>query len=123
MGWRCVQTSDTNQPKYPHIETIDLWFIANPNYREIASGPSLCADLKSSGQPQVTVTFDTWGNRFTGLHGYDTIEMSSGKRQLKIYGTESGGFHDDTPHYGNFDSVQDKKIHPEKYRFPIDTFR
>jgi hypothetical protein len=69
------------------------------------------------------VTFDTWGNRFVGLHGYDTTAISVGAKRLQIYDTQQGGFHEDDPHYGNFDSEQDKKLHPEKYKFPIDTFR
>lgn len=123
MGWQCTGTFDTTSPKHPHVESVKLWFIVNPHYEELASGPSLCADLKASAQPDVDVTFDVWGNSLIGLHGYDITNISVGGKQLKLYGSESGGFHDDTLHYGNFSSEQDKKLHPEKYRFPLDIFR
>jgi hypothetical protein len=123
MGWLCTGIRDTTDPNFLHVESIKLWFVVNPHYEESASGPSLCADLRALGQPDVVVTFDTWGNKFMGLHGYNTTKISVGTKQLKVYGAESSGFHDDTGHYGNFNSEQDKKLHPEKYRFPLDTFR
>ena len=71
----------------------------------------------------MVVTFDTWGNRFAGLHGYDTIGISVGTKRLQIYDMQQGGFHDDDPYYGSFTSAQDKKMNPEEYRFPVNTFR
>ena len=70
----------------------------------------------------MTVTFDVWGNKSGGLHGYDTIEIEAAGKKLQIYGSESGGYHDDTPHFGNFDSEADKRQHPELYHFPLDVF-
>jgi hypothetical protein len=123
MGWQCAGASDTGNARYPHVETAIFWFRDNPRYHETASGPSLCADLSAAGKPDVDMTFDTWGNAFLGLHGYDTVALAANGKKIVLYGGESGGFHDDEPHYGNFNSDEDKKTHPEKYKFPIDTFR
>jgi hypothetical protein len=97
MGWKCVSVQDTKYAQYPHVEVAAFWFRDNPHFEERASGPKLCADLQASGVPDVEMTFDTWGNRFWG-------------------------FHDDEPHFGSFSSAEDKKQHPAKYKFPIDTF-
>lgn len=122
MGWQCTGIADTGNARFPHVEGVKLWFLENPRYEERASGPSLCADLKASGFTDVAVTFDVWGNRIQGLHGYDLTGIAVGSKLLKVYGGESGGFHGD-PHYGDFDSAVDAKKHPEVYRFPIDVFR
>jgi hypothetical protein len=45
--------------------------------------------------------------------------MAVGSEQLKTYGFESGGFHDDTVHYGDYDSKQ----HPDLDGFPLDVFK
>jgi hypothetical protein len=122
MGWQCVGVVDTRDKKFPHVEGIKLWFLDNPHYEEHASGPQLCAELAASGRPDVAVTFDVWGNRFNGLHGYNLTTIAVRSKLLTLYGSESGGFHDDTWHYGNFDSKIDQKQHPEVYRFPLDVF-
>jgi len=67
----------------------------------------------------VSVTFDVWGNKVNGLHGYNGAGMAVGSEQLKTYGFESGGFHDDTVHYGDYDSKQ----HPDLDGFPLDVFK
>jgi hypothetical protein len=122
MGWQCTGTADTGNQTYPHVEGVKLWFLENPRYEERASGPSLCADLNSSGQPTVAVTFDVWGNRMQGLHGYDLTGITLGSKALKLYSSESGGYHGD-PRFGNFDSKADEEKHPEKYRFPLNVYK
>ena len=99
-----------------------MWFLENSHYEEGASGPSLCAGLQASGRPDVAVTFDVWGNKSMGLHGYNLSSISVGSNELKVYGSSSGGFHGE-PGYGNFDSKADEKQHPEVYRFPLEVFR
>ena len=91
---------DTGDRKFPHVESIKLWFLDNPRYEERASGPRLCAELTASGLSDAAVTFVVWGNRINGLHGYDLASISVRSKPLALYGSESGGFHDDTPHYG-----------------------
>lgn len=122
MGWQCTGITDTGNQVYPHVESVKLWFLDNPRFEERASGPSLCVDLSASGRPDVAVTFDVWGNRVQGLHGYDLTSMSLGSKALKVYDSESGGYHGD-PAVGNFDSRVDEKQHPEKYRFPLDVYK
>lgn len=122
MGWACVAVEDTGNAQYPHVELAKFWFRENPRYEERATGPSLCADLKALGATDVEMTFDTWGNRIWGLHGYDTTKLTADGKEIALYGSESGGYHGD-PSYGNFNSVDDMKQHPEKYKFPIDTFK
>ena len=107
MGWKCVSVADTKYAQYPHVE---------------AAGPRLCANLQGSGASDVEMTFDTWGNRFWGFHGYDTTKLTANGKDIVLYDSSSGGFHDDEAHYGSFSSADDKKQHPEKYKFPIDTF-
>ena len=121
MGWQCVGTENTGDAKFPHVESIKMWFLENTHFEERASGPSLCSDLTASGRPDVAVTFDVWGTRLNGLHGYDLKSIAVGQKQLRVYGSESGGFHGD-PSYGNYDSEVDRKKHPEVYRFPLDVF-
>jgi hypothetical protein len=70
----------------------------------------------------VTVTFDVWGNRSYGLRGYNITGIAVGLNQLRLYDSETGGFHGD-PHHGGFDSRVDELEHPEVYRFPLDIFR
>jgi len=123
MTWQCMGTLDTGNGTYPHVESVNLWFVENSYFQEEVSGPSLCADLKSSGQTNVAVIFDTWGNKWVGLHGYYIQTISLGAKQLTIYDNGSGGFRDNTGGYGNFNSEDDKRANPQKYRFPPDTFR
>jgi hypothetical protein len=124
MGWQCTGITDTSDPRHPHVESAKFWFIDNPRFEEHESGPTLCADLQNApAKADVEMTFDTWGNTRLGLHGYDTIKLEINGKPTTLYGGESGGFHDDDPHYGNFNSVEDKRLHPEKYHFPPDTFR
>jgi hypothetical protein len=122
MGWQCTGISDTENSKFPHTEGIKLWYLENPRYEERASGPSLCADLRVSGRPDVTVTFDVWGNSLQGLHGYDLANIRVGSKPLAVWDSASGGFHGDS-NYGNFDSETDKRKRPEVYRFPLDVFK
>jgi hypothetical protein len=122
MGWKCVSVQDTKYAQYPHVEVAAFWFRDNPHFEERASGPKLCADLQASGVPDVEMTFDTWGNRFWGFHGYDTTKLTANGKEIVIYDSSSGEFHDDEPHFGSFSSAEDKKQHPAKYKFPIDTF-
>lgn len=122
MGWKCVGIEDTGNVQYPHVEVAAFWFRDNPHFEERASGPRLCADLRASGASDVEMTFDTWGNRFVGFHGYDTTKLTANGKEIILYDSLSGGFHDDEGHYGSFNSDEDKKLHPEKYKFPIDTF-
>ena len=122
MGWKCVSVADTKYVQYPHVEVAAFWFRDNPHFEEQASGPRLCADLQGSGASDVEMTFDTWGNRFWGFHGYDTTKLTANGKDIVLYDSSSGGFHDDEAHYGSFSSAEDKKQHPEKYKFPIDTF-
>jgi len=122
MGWQCTGIADTGNQKFPHVEGVKLWFLENPRYEERASGPSLCADLERFRGPDVAVTFDVWGNRLQGLHGYNLVSITVGSTQLRVYDAESGGFHGD-PGYGNFDGKADQKKRPEVYRFPIDVFK
>jgi hypothetical protein len=121
MGWECIGVEDTIYPQYPHIESAKFWYRDNPRFEERASGPKLCLDLKASGASDVEMTFDAWGNRFQGLHGYDTTKLTANGKEIVLYGGESGGYHGD-PGYGNFDGVEDKRLHPEKYKFPVDPF-
>lgn len=123
MGWQCVEVVETEYQKFPHGEMIKLWFLDNPRFEERASGAKLCAELTATGQPDVAVTFDVWGNRFNGTHGYNLSGITVRAKRLELYGSHSGGFHDDTVHYGNFDSNVDQREHPEVYRFPLDVFR
>jgi hypothetical protein len=122
MGWACVAVEDTGNAQYPHVETAKFWFRDNPRYEERASGPRLCSDLQSSGASDVEMTFDTWGTRLWGLHGYDITMLTANGKRVALYDSWNGGYHGD-PHYGNFNSDEDMKQHPEKYKFPIDTFR
>jgi hypothetical protein len=122
MGWKCVSVADTKYVQYPHVEVAAFWFRDNPHFEEQASGPRLCADLQGSGASDVEMTFDTWGNRFWGFHGYDTTKLTANGKDIVLYDSSSRGFHDDEAHYGSFSSAEDKKQHPEKYKFPIDTF-
>jgi hypothetical protein len=122
MGWKCVTVEDTRDVQYPHVEVAAFWFRDNPHFEEHASGPRVCADLRASGASDVEMTFDTWGNRFWGFHGYDTTKLTASGKEIVLYDSSSGGFHDDEGHYGSFSSTVDKKLHPEKYKFPIDTF-
>ncbi len=122
MGWQCTGIIDTGDQKFPHIESVKLWFLENPHYEERASGPSLCADLERFHIPDVTVTFDVWGSRLQGLHGYNLVGITAGSMPLRVFGAESGGFHGD-PTYGNFDGKADAKKRPDVYRFPIDVFK
>ena len=119
MGWQCVSVQDTKQPKLPPVESITMWFLKNPRYEERASGPHLCADLKAAGQSSVAVTFDVWGNRIKGLHGYTGVRISAGSEPLKIYGIESGGFHDDAAYGGGYNSSQ----HLGAHHFPLEVFK
>jgi hypothetical protein len=123
MGWQCVGVENTTSAKFPHIEAIKMWFLENPRFEERASGPDLCSELKTSGHDTVMATFDVWGTSISGLHGYNMIGLSAGAKQLKLYGSESGGYHDAGPHDGNFDSNADMKRHPELYHFPLDVFK
>ena len=100
MGWKCVSVQDTAYIQYPHAEIAAFWFRDNPHYEEQASGPSLCADLRASKASDVEMTFDTWGNRFWGFHGYDTTKLAANGKQITLFDSSSGGFHDDEPHYG-----------------------
>jgi hypothetical protein len=118
MGWACVLTEGTGSPKFPHVEIVKMWFLQNPHFEERASGPHLCQDLKASGQDQIAVTFDVWGNKMRGLHGYDGAGISVQAKQLQIYEFGSGGFHGDAS-IGNYNSAD----HPEVYRFPLDVFK
>jgi hypothetical protein len=122
MGWECVTVEDTGNAQYPHVEEAKFWFRENPRYEERATGPRLCADLQASGASDVEMTFDTWGTRIWGLHGYDTEKLKANGKEIVLYGSESGGYHGDAG-YGSFNSVEDMKQHPEKYKFPIDTFK
>jgi hypothetical protein len=47
--------------------------------------------------------------------------ITAASRQLKLYGSSSGGFHGDEG-FGNFDSQIDETQHPEVYRFPLNVF-
>lgn len=91
MGWKCIGVEDTKYPQYPHVEAAAFWFKDNPRYEEQASGPTLCADLKASGVSDVEMTFDTWGNRFIGLHGYNTTRLTANGKGIVIYDSSSGG--------------------------------
>jgi len=123
MGWQCTGVTDTKYERFRHVESIKMWFLENPHYEERASGPHLCADLEQSGKPTVAATFAVWGNALQGLHGYDLTSIAIGSRKLEIYEGGGGGFHDDRPHFGNFNSEADKKEHPEFYRFPLEVFK
>ena len=122
MGWKCVAVEDTELAQYRQVEEAAFWFRDNPRYEERATGPRLCADLQASGATDVEMTFDTWGNRFWGFHGYDTTKLTANGKDIALYDSSSGGFHDDEPHLGTFNSEEDKKQNPKKYKFPIDSF-
>jgi hypothetical protein len=122
MGWKCVTVEDKGNVQRPHIEVAAFWFWDNPHFEERAMGPMLCADLQTSGVSDVEMTFDTWGNLFWGFHGYNTTKLTASGKEIVLYDNWSGGFHDDEGHYGSFSYVEDKKQHPEKYKFPVDTF-
>ena len=122
MGWQCTMVEDTGNAQFPHVEGVKMWFLENPRYEVRASGPSLCAELKAVGRPEVAATFKVWGNRIEGLHGWDLAGITAGSKTLTLYGSGSGGFHGD-PEYGNFDSKVDQRMHPEVYRFPLEVFR
>jgi len=119
MGWQCTGVTDTKYPAYPHIESAKFWYLKNPRYEENATGPNLCADLQAANQPSVSVTFDVWGSKMRGLHGYDGVGVAAGGRQFKIFEFGSGGYHDDTPHYGNYSSAGDLAAG----YFPLNVFR
>ncbi len=123
MGWQCTGVADIKDLTSPHVESIKMWFLENPNYEVRASGPHLCADLKQSGKPTVTATFDVWGNRLQGLHGYNLTDLAIGATRLQNYEADGAGFHDNRAHFGNFSSEADRKQHPEFYRFPLDVFK
>lgn len=113
MGWQCIEVLDTGNPKFPHIEGIKMWFREDPHFEERASGPSLCRDLRRSGQADVAVTFDAWGFPGLGLRGYNIVGITIGSMPLTVWGSESGGFHGD-PTYGT--------TRPKMHRFPLDVF-
>jgi hypothetical protein len=124
MGWQCTGITNTSDPRQSHVESAKFWYIENPRYEERESGPTLCTDLENaSSNADVEMVFDTWGNTTLGLHGYDTIKLVINGKSTPLYGGESGGFHDYETHYGNFDGREDKRLHPEKYHFPPNTFR
>jgi len=123
MGWQCTGVTDTKYERFPHVESIKMWFLENTHYEERATGPRLCADLEQSGKPTVAATFDVWGNGLQGLHGYDLTSIAIGSRKVEIYEGGGGGFHDDRVHIGNFNSEVDRKEHPEFDHFPLNVFK
>lgn len=113
MGWQCTGMYRTKNPRFPVVQDVKLWFLDNPHYEERASGPHLCEDLHSAGKPYADVTFDVWGNKLRGLHGYDGVSIEVDGKQFVTFGFESGGFHWDEPR------PQTQFPSP----FPLDVFR
>jgi len=85
MGWQCTGLTDTKYERFPHLESIKMWFLESAHYEERATGPHLCADLEQSGKPTVAATFDFWGNGLQGLHGYNLTSIDIGSRKVEIY--------------------------------------
>lgn len=119
MEWQCVASGSASDQNSPHIESVRLSFLKNPRYRMMVSGPHLCSDLKTSGQTYVAVTFDVWGNRVRGLHGYNPTGMAVGSKQLKGYVFGSSEFRDDIGRHGDHQSSE----HPNEHRFPLEVFK
>ena len=121
MVWQCALVEDTKNARFPHVEGVKLWFVKNPHFEETASGPHLCAELKEAGQPYVTVTFEVWGNRFYGLHGYNETGMAVGSRQLVfyVYGAGLSSFHRDVEHPEDEKRMEYSDIR----RFPLEVFK
>jgi hypothetical protein len=116
MGWECILVEDTKSPKFPHVEEVELWFVRNPHFEERASGPRLCAELKEAGQTYVAVSFDVWGNRLRGLHGYNGTGVALGPKQLEVYSFGLNSYHTDTAHPSGL-------AYPDIHRFPLEVFR
>lgn len=119
MAWQCVASGGASGQNFPLIETVRLSFLKNPHHRMMVSGPHLCSDLKTSGQTYVAVTFDVWGNRVRGLHGYNPTGMAVGSKRLTGYEFGLAEFRDDPGHYGPYPSSR----RPDADRFPLEVFR
>jgi hypothetical protein len=74
-GRQCVTIENTKNENFVHVEAV------------------------KTQQAGVNVTFDVWGNRFKSLHGFDGSAIAVRFWRLKTWSFESGGFHDDTPHW------------------------
>ncbi len=111
MTWAC--DAGFHDPQAPELEMLRLRFVENPKYEEDVAGPHLCSAVKG---PVVDATFDVWGNSAMGLHGYNPIALSERGRALPVFGWggPNEGFHDDEPHWGNYQSRPSP--------FPLDVF-
>jgi len=119
MEWQCVASGSASYQHSPLMESVRLSFVKNPRHRMMASGPHLCSDLKTSGQTYLAVTFDVWGNRVRGLHGYNPTGMAVGSKQLEGYNFGLAEFRDDPGPYGARLGVK----HPDQDRFPLEVFK
>jgi hypothetical protein len=71
MTWDCV----SGEPGRSGGATVRLRYVDAPAYFEIIESPGLCARLHASGRNRVTVRFDVWGSRWSGLRGYRIDEV------------------------------------------------
>lgn len=90
MTWECVPAEqDIN---YPEAEPVLFRYTEDPEYFDLASGRALCQQLQASGKSRAEVTYQVWGNRVSGLHGYH-IESVNGQPLNDIGGPAWSGCH------------------------------
>ena len=34
LGWQCTGVTDTKDARFRHVESVKMWFLENPHYRE-----------------------------------------------------------------------------------------
>jgi hypothetical protein len=119
MGWKCLASSGNLNSGVHQLQTVELWFLKNPHYEMQATGPDLCTDIQASGQTYIEATFEVWGNRLKGLHGYMPQALAVASGRLNTSGLQMGGVRGITTSHGSYNS----KDHPEAYRFPLEVFK
>ena len=90
MAWECLPGK--TDPQYPDAEPVIFRYPEAPGFFDMASGRSLCQQLRASGRSTAKVTYDVWGSSFMGLHGY-RIELVNGQRLQDIGGPAGSGYH------------------------------
>ena len=88
MTWECAP--EHYMPDAPVAQTVRFRFVEAPEYEEEVSGRGLCDKLKASGKTTVLVGYDTFGNSFDGLLGFNE-ETVDGERIANVGGWGSSG--------------------------------
>jgi hypothetical protein len=90
MTWECAP--EHYMPDAPDAQTVRLRFVEAPEFEEEVSGRGLCDKLKASGKTTVLVGYDTFGNSFDGLVGFNE-QTVDGERIADVGGWGSSGSH------------------------------